>query len=380
MDDRTTAPRARVLCVDDHEQNRQLVEATLLEDGIEVTSASSGDEALASFAASPADCVLLDVRMPGKDGFATLAELRNLPRGQDVPVVFLTALRDLDTFDRALAAGADFLGKPIHPSELSARVQTLLRLGRLDAEVRAHHEEIRRQRDALMRLHLQKERLSAFVVHDLKSPVSSMRLHADLILREKGVPADALTSARTIRSLSDRLHQLVLNLLDLAKAEEGQLTPRRVPVDLRALALAVHDALGAPAAERGITFTVTLDDGATAIGDPDVVRRILENLVDNALRHAPPGTTVSIEGGLQGGAMELRVADQGPGIPAVLRDRIFDRFVQLDEGTNASRSGRGLGLSFCRVAAELSGGSIHVDPDRPGAVFVLRLPARSSAE
>lgn len=373
----TPQPRARVLSVDDNAENRMLVLETLADDGIDVVEAASGDEALASFAAQPADCVLLDVRMPGKDGFTTLGALRGLPGGAEVPVVFLTALRDLDTFDRALSLGAaDFLTKPIRPAELSVRVRTLLELRRLGGEVRTYHEEIRRQRDALLRLQLQKERLSSFVVHDLKTPISSIRLHADLLGREKGLAPDAAASARTIRALADRLNQLVLNLLDLSKAEEGQLEARRAPVDVRALAASARDAFDAPASERGVTLAVEVADGVTTIGDPDLLRRVVENLVDNALRHAPAGTTVTIEAGMRAGALELRVADQGAGVPASLRERIFDRFVQLDPTQNTSRAGRGLGLSFCRMAAEAHGGSIHVDPERAGAVFVVRLPSR----
>lgn len=90
---------ARILVVDDNAQNRALVEATLEDEGYEVTSASGGREALVGFAAAPPDCVLLDVRMPDLDGFATCRALRALPGGAETPVVFLTALRDVDTFD-----------------------------------------------------------------------------------------------------------------------------------------------------------------------------------------------------------------------------------------------------------------------------------------
>lgn len=376
-DDRS-AP-IRILCADDQPDNRALLEETLAGEGVEVVACASGDEALTRFSERPFDCVLLDVRMPGKDGFQTLRELRELPGGRDVPVIFLTALRDLDTFDRALAAGADFLSKPIRPVELAARVQTLLQLRRLSAEVREHHHEIARQRDAIMRLQLQKERLSAFLVHDLKSPISAMHAHAELLVRDRALSSGARDSARAIKDLCGRLNQLALNLLDLAKAEEGQLAPRRARVDLGALASQVREAFALLAAERSVCLSAEIAPDIELWGDGDMLRRMLENLVDNALRHSPADTLVSIEAETVDAHVELRIADQGRGIPDSLRESIFDRFVQLQEGTASSRGGRGLGLSFCRMTAEAHGGTIHVDPARSGAVFVVRLPIGSAA-
>ena len=131
--------------------------------------------------------MLLDVRMPGMDGFAVCERIRALPHGPETPIVFLTALRDIDTFDQALRAGGDdFLTKPIRPTELGVRVDAALKLRRMSVEIRAHYDRIRQQRDELMRLQLQKERLTAFLVHDLKNPINAMDLHAQVLLREPG--------------------------------------------------------------------------------------------------------------------------------------------------------------------------------------------------
>src|SRR5690606_1770934 len=154
----------KVLVVDDNAQNRALVQATLEDEGYDVFLASSGEEGLALFEAHDPDCLLLDVRMPGMDGPTLCRRVRELPQGKDVPVVFLTALRDVDTFDEARAAGGDdFLTKPVRPTELLVRVEAALRLRRLTDENRGYFETVRRHRDELVRLQLQKERLMAFV-------------------------------------------------------------------------------------------------------------------------------------------------------------------------------------------------------------------------
>src|SRR6187431_37198 len=177
---------AKILVVDDNEQNRMLVEATLEAEGHQIILAANGEEALRAFEQSDPDCVLLDVRMPGLDGFAVCARIRALPGGKEVPIIFLTALRDIDTFDRALLAGADdYLTKPIRPTELVVRVQTALKLRRLGADLRDHYDLIRRQRDDLTRLGLQKELLMAFVIHDLKNPIGSIDLFAQSLVRDR---------------------------------------------------------------------------------------------------------------------------------------------------------------------------------------------------
>src|SRR5262245_30380611 len=221
----------KILVVDDNHQNRELARATLEDEGHEVVLANDGAEAIVAFEREHPDCVLLDVRMPGLDGFAVCARIRALPEGADVPVVFLTALRDVDTFDQALRAGGDdFLTKPVRPTELVIRVQAALKLRQMGADLRAHVDLVRHQRDDLMRLQLQKERLTGFVVHDLKNPVNSMDLHAQLLLRDPELPARAREAVLAIRREARSLLRLVLNLLDISKSEEGQLVPRRSAV------------------------------------------------------------------------------------------------------------------------------------------------------
>lgn len=365
----------KILVVDDNAENRALARATLEDEGYVVLLASSGAEGIAAFQAEGPDCVLLDIRMPGKDGFAVCSEIRALPGGADTPIVFLTALRDIDTFDSALRAGADdFLTKPVRPTELLVRVQAALKLRRMSAELREHYELVRRQRDDLMRLQLQKERLTAFVVHDLKNPVNSLDLHAQLLLRNKELGSRARESAQRIRDEARSLLRLVLNLLDISKSEEGQLAPRRGEVGLEALVAELVEAHAAQAEAAGVTLRRAVEVRSIT-ADVDLLRRVIENLLDNALRHAPEESEVLITAARGEGAVEIRVADAGAGIPPELRDKIFERFVQVENSERmVTRSGRGLGLTFCKLAIEAHGGSIWVEEAEPGAVFCVRLP------
>lgn len=366
---------ATILVVDDHTANRALAQAILEEDGHIVVLAASGQEALDSFAAAPADCVLLDVRMPGLDGLAVCTRLRLLPGGADTPIIFLTASRDVDTFDRAqLAGGDDFLTKPVRPAELLTRVQTALRMRRLDRERRDLFAELRRQRDTLTRVQLQKEQLTAFIVHDLKNPVGSMDLNAQLIVRDRGTSERSRDAAAHIRASARQMLRLLLNLLDISKGEEDALRPSRKPTDLVPLVAEVIAEMEIQAAAAEVVMR-TAGTAAPLAVDPDLVRRTLGNLLENAIRHAPPGTEVWVRLIEDSEGVELRVADAGPGVPLALRDSIFERFVQLQyDDSVTSRSGRGLGLTFCKLATVAQGGRIWIEDGSPGAIVCVRFP------
>lgn len=364
-----------VLVVDDNQQNRALAQATLELEDFDVVLAENGEQALRCFSERTPDCVLLDVRMPGMDGPETCKRLRALPGGQDVPIVFLTALRDVDTFELALAAGGDdFVTKPVQPAELVLRVQAGLRMRRLDATNKENFELLRRQRDDLMRLTLQKERLSSFVVHDLKNPVSTVDLLAQLLQRDKTLSPEARETANAIRVEVSSLMRLILNLLDISRSEEGALSISATSFDLAALANAVVDTMQVRAHARQVLLESHVE-AVQVSADVDLLRRVLENLVDNAIRHSPKGTTVALGVRRHPAELELRVSDQGRGIPVDMRESIFARFVQGEQKDAAvSRTGRGLGLTFCRLAVEAHGGRIYVEDAEPGAVFCVRLP------
>ncbi len=368
---------ATILVVDDNEANRSLARNTLEDEGYRVVLANGGAEAIASFAREQPDCVLLDVRMPEVDGFVACERIRALPGGPETPIVFLTALRDVDTFDRALRAGGDdFLTKPVRPTELVVRIQSALKLRRMNVELREHYDLLKQQRDDLMRVQLQKERLTAFVVHDLKNPVNSMDLHAQMLLRAKGLPDAARDSAARIRIEARKLNRMILNLLDVSKADEGKLTPKVVDLNVRGLVDEIVSELDVNASSQKVTLKVSL--GVDRFGaDEDLMRRVLTNLVENAIRYAPTGSAVTL--GIAGvtGGTEIRVADAGVGVPTEMQDKIFDPFVQVDATSErvVARSGRGLGLTFCKLAVEAHGGRIWVEDAAPGAVFCVRLPS-----
>lgn len=370
------AQHATVLVVDDNEANRALARSTLEDEGYRVILANEGAEGIAAFEREAIDCIVLDVRMPGIDGFAVCERVRTLPRGPETPVIFLTALRDVETFDRALRAGGDdFLTKPVRPTELLVRVQTALKLRRARVEIREHYALLMQQRDDLLRLQLQKERLMAFVVHDLKNPLAAVDLHAQLLLRDPSLSQDARESITQIRTETRQLNGMILDLLDISKADEGRLSPKRTQVALKTMIQNILADLGVQAVGRNVTLRAVVDETTSVLVDEGLFRRTLTNLVDNALRYAPGNTEISVVAKAGKEATEVRITDAGKGIPPSMRERVFDPFVQADAGDRiVDRAGRGLGLTFCKLAVEAHGGRIWIEDAAPGAVFCLTVP------
>jgi signal transduction histidine kinase len=225
-----------------------------------------------------------------------------------------------------------------------------------------------------LRLQLQKERLTAFVVHDLKNPVSNVDLQAQVLLRDKELPARLRGTVDGIRTEVRSLMRLIMNLLDIAKSEEGRLAPKTAVVNLGELAAHVVSSLDASAKAKAVRLESSL--AVTEVrADPDLLQRVLENLLDNAIRHAPEDSVVRLRSEARDGHVQIRVEDSGRGVPPEMRERIFDPFVQAESGGGAvTRSGRGLGLAFCRIAVEAHGGRILVEDGNPGAAFSLSLP------
>lgn len=362
-----------VLVVDDNHENVALARATLDDEGIRVVTAGNGSEAIAAFERDPVDVVLLDVRMPVMDGIETSKRIRALPGGGDVAIVFVTAQRDVETFDNALAAGGDdFITKPYRPAELIVRVHTAVRLRRLASERSELYAQLKRQRDDLQRLELHKQQLVAFLVHDLKNPVNAIELHAQRILQHAAADARSRDAAEKIDDEARSLLRMITNLLDLGKADEGRLVPVRQPLEAHALVDRAIADLSVRAATSRVSLVAAIQ-AQTVYADSGLIHRVLANLIENAIRHAPEDSQVRIAVIPASDGIEISIADTGPGVPTDHRERVFERFVSGDD--SSMRPNRGLGLAFCKLAVEAHGGRIWIDDAHPGAVFHVVLPA-----
>ncbi|HVR62785.1 MAG TPA: hybrid sensor histidine kinase/response regulator [Polyangia bacterium] len=382
-----TDQRETILVVDDNLQNREVAEGHLVGAGYAAIQADGGARALALFEEKKPDLVLLDVLMPLMDGFETCRRLRQLPGGAATPILFLTALGDLGTHRSALDSGADdFLTKPINRTELLIRIRSLLRIRRLSDELRGNYDVIRAQRDALLEAHRQKEELTALIIHDLKNPLTSILSNAQFVSRSAGMTALERESQMDVLRSSQAMLRMVMNLLDVSRSDDGALVAHMADFDMPALLEEIASEMRYRLADKNQRLAVSISDQVGRLqADRDLVRRIIENLIDNAHKYGPGGSGIGISVGAGLDArrpdapevVEVRVSDEGRGIPDEYRHRIFEKYVRIEDGQGGERSSsHGLGLLFCRRAVEVHQGSIWVEDNHPrGACFCVRLPA-----
>ena len=352
------AQHGRILVVDDQPVNLRVVTSLLERQGYEVVGAGNGDEALARYRETAPDLVLLDMIMPGMDGFDVLKALQTLPPPV-APVVFVTAAQDRDMLLRAFDAGVvDYVTKPFLPEELLARVNT--------------HMGLKLARDRLARVASEREELVNLVAHDLKNPLSSVLFASELLLSDNCKPERVPHYFTLIReSAQDALGYI----REYLESREGAASPR---TDTSAgLADALDWLLRRYSMQldaRGIrVVTVPPPPGARVAIDERVLRQVAENLVSNALKYAPDcELTLAVRTGAPG-YWQLIVADRGPGIPAAQQRLLFKPFTRLQDGNDGISSGLGLALAK-QIIAKAGGQLWYETREGGGAKFVIELP------
>jgi heavy metal sensor kinase len=224
-------------------------------------------------------------------------------------------------------------------------------------------------------------RLVADASHELRTPLSNLRGTVEVALRRNRTDEEYRETLCVTLNEVDRLSRLVGDLLTLSRADAGGLLPGRGAIRLDVVA---GEAVGA-CAERARTSSVavrTVADGpVTVSGDKDQLRQVIDNLLDNALRHAPKGSSIEVRTTQCDGLATASVRDQGPGIPAAAQPHIFDRFYRADPARARRSGGTGLGLAIAQAIVTAHGGEITVSSQEgSGAQFIIRLPVASVAE
>ena len=376
----TVGSQTLVLVADDVEANVELLRDQLASLGCRVIHSVDGPSTLARCAEEHPDLCILDISMPPGDlgvdaretGFEVCRRLKRDPRTARIPVIFVSALNDASDRLKAIEAGGDdFLLKPHNRHVLGARVRSLLKLkGATDAleESLKRLREVQKARDDLMRM----------IVHDLKTPLTSMLATLEM-LRDGDFGAIDERPARALSDVEGKAEDLlglIQDLLDVSKVQEQPLVLSLEQIAPAALlAEVMFDWELRFRQEQTVARHEVADDAPVFRADKTLLKRVLANLVQNAITHSPVPVTLTLAARRDPAGIVLSVSDTGPGIPDEYQDLVFQKFEQV-RAANAPRvRSSGLGLAFCRIAVESHGGRIWLrSKEGEGSTFHILLP------
>lgn len=361
----TATASGTILVVDDQPANLRVVRTLLERHGYAVITAGSGEEALATASAQAPDLMLLDMIMPGMDGFTLLAQVKQRPELLRLPVVFLTAAHDRELLLRAFDAGAvDYVTKPFMPEELLARVNA--------------HIGLKLVRDRLERVAHERQELVNLVAHDLKNPLTSVLFASDILLHDG-------TRPERIPRYLEMIHDSALDALGYIKRyleAQADHVLSRERADAANAAAPLPNVLawlarryGLQLESRGVQMLVRAPEECRPVAiDGLVLRQVAENLVSNAMKYAP-GCDIEVSVRCSApGFWQLLVEDRGPGIPSARQRELFKPFTRLAE-VDPDGLSSGLGLSLARQIIDNAGGQLwYEDREGGGARFVIELP------
>jgi signal transduction histidine kinase len=419
------AERANILLVDDQPERLLTYEVILENLNQNLVRALSGEEAFEKLHEKEFAAILLDVSMPGMNGFETAALVRDHQRFGQTPIIFVTGVHitDLDRLRGYEMGAADYVYVPVVPDVLRGKVQVLVQLYLQRRELAQLNERLAATNDELAEAHARlqaentrelqklnrtlgranaqlvsevaerkhaeamlkeearrKDEFISILGHELRNPLAAMQSGIEL-LRNASPAESKLPWARDLLQRQLRhLKRLIDDLLDVTRITSGRVQLQRETLDLRKVIEHSMDAARPMVAERTHTLNVRLPPEPLVLdGDPVRLTQVFGNLLTNAAKYTEPGGTIDLAAEIEPGpprSVTVRVRDTGAGISEDMLDRVFELFTQADQKDTRTQTGLGIGLALVRALADLHGGSVHATSEGPGcgAEFVVRLP------
>jgi signal transduction histidine kinase len=367
----------KILVVDDEPHLLDMIVDVLSENDYTVDGVATGTAALHATRQTVYHVALLDYELGDMTGLALAKELRRI--NEDINIILMTAHASLDMAVKAIQADVyDYLIKPIDSNHLKRSLDNALEKNRLTLENKDLVETLKNTNAELVRLGELKTRFLSIVSHDLRSPLTSIRGYAQLLLLKEGLAPEQVTQfLNIIVSQSDHLAGLISDLMDLVSIQAGKLRVEKIPTGLGRILANVEARMIPIAKEEGILFKILVEGGdfPPIPLDGKRIDQVLTNLIGNAFKHTPPKGTVTVKAARAGDHFRLSVSDTGEGIPPDALPHIFEEFFQAESHTS-KKDGLGLGLTIAREIVHAHGGEIGVESKGPGqgAQFWFTLP------
>jgi signal transduction histidine kinase len=372
------------LLVDDLEENILSLEALLRREGLVLLKARSGDEALELLLRNDVALALVDVQMPGLNGFELAELMRGNERTRRIPIIFLTAgTTDTQRRFRGYEAGAvDFIQKPIEPDVLRSKADVFFELYRQRQQIAAQRDELMTQAAALKEADRRKDEFLATLAHELRNPLAPLRHGLDTLRRDLDGEG-----AHEIRDMMDRqlvhLVRLIDDLLDVSRVSQGKITLRRERIQVADAINAAVEASRPAIDAAGHALVINVPSEPLWI-DADLTRlsQVVGNLLNNAAKYTPSGGRVDLSVRSEDDVAVIEVADSGIGIPAGMQARVFELFAQLDRHLDRAQGGLGIGLALVKQLVTMHGGTVDATSAGvgKGSVFSVRIPLAARPE
>jgi len=365
----------KILAVDDIPTNTMLLQMMLEQPGYRVLTSLSAEDAVKQVEKEKPDLLLLDVLMPGTDGFTLAKQLKQNPEYSNIPIIFLTALNSADDIVKGFQLGADdYITKPFKKEELLIRVRHQLSLLQAKRTIEQHKVELEKTiagRDALY----------SVIAHDLRMPMSTIKMILNVLAiqmsEEENVRKEIVESIQNANEISEQLFRLLDNLLKWTKAQLGKLKAIRQPFDLTDLTEAEVETATVLAANKNITirFNSTATGPTDVEVDIDMIKTAMRNLMSNAIKYSFRNGTIDVVLETENEEVIYKVIDHGCGISEENQQKLLDLGTQFSTFGTEQESGSGLGLKLVDNFLKLNNGRFFFhSKENEGSTFGFALP------
>ena len=362
----------KLLVVDDVQTNVLLLKALLGKEGYCILVANNGQEALEVIRNENPDLILLDVMMPGMDGFEVAERLKSEEFRCEIPIIFLTALDDTQSIVNGFKLGVgDFISKPFRKEELMVRIKHQLSLVAARRIIEEKNEELRKTIAG-------RDKMYSVIAHDLRSPMASMKMLLNTIMmsvEKDKIDPDIFDMLEMSNKTSEEVFSLLDNLLKWTKSQLGKLTVIPQKLDISGLADGVVEVMNSVAEVKHIKLIRTDHESFFVYVDIEMIKSILRNLISNAVKFSNPDSEIKVGIKAEDGKVIVSVTDSGKGIKKEDQHKLLKDSTHFTTyGTN-SEEGSGLGLLLCRDFARKNGGELWFESEENlGSVFSFSLP------
>jgi len=366
--------QVKILIVDDDADNLNVLLDCLHRSGYRVLIAPNGEQALQQVEYIIPDLILLDVMMPGIDGFETCRRLKSREETRDIPVIFMTALSDVtDKIHGFTVGGVDYITKPIQHEEVSIRVKTHVTLRKLQ-------HDLRQQNQQFQEANASKDKFFSILAHDMRGPLAALRELPDIVLEnvDQYTRDDLVNLMMAQREAAGNLYALLENLLTWARIQRGYIELLPQPLRLDHLIEQNIALLVLNAQQKQIAVHNTITTPLSVFADYYIVNTILRNLLSNAIKFTEAGGTIALSAKQVDRLVEIRIRDSGIGMTAEQIAQVFRIDAKFKRRGTAGEQGTGLGLILCHEFIKKHGGTISIS-SRPsqGTTLSFTLPVAS---